>query len=166
MLHVADRHVCPGKKQWVWGSGDFGQAWDRNLTDEDGPYAELMTGVFTDNQPDFTWLQPYEEKSFTQYVMPYYSIGAVKNADRFRAISLDVEEEKVTVGVYASCRLQNARIVLAADGETLLDEDVALEPGDAKKFTARLPGQLLRRRVGAETCFIWNMPAFVFTGDP
>jgi hypothetical protein len=49
------------------GCGDFGKAWDRNLTDEDGPYIELMTGVYTDNQPDFTWLKPMEEKTFTQY---------------------------------------------------------------------------------------------------
>lgn len=63
LLHVADHHLSPGKKQWTWGNGDFGIAWDRNLTDEDGPYIELMTGVYTDNQPDFTWLQPYEEKS-------------------------------------------------------------------------------------------------------
>lgn len=30
MLHVANHHVSPGKKQWTWGNGDFGQAWDRN----------------------------------------------------------------------------------------------------------------------------------------
>ena len=34
VLHIADHHVSPGKKQWTWGCGDFGQAWDRNLTDE------------------------------------------------------------------------------------------------------------------------------------
>mgnify|MGYP000039228539 FL=1 len=62
LLHVADHHVAPGKKQWTWGNGDFGRAWDRNLTDADGPYIELMTGVFTDNQPDFSWLKPQEEK--------------------------------------------------------------------------------------------------------
>ena len=28
VLHVADHHVIPGKKQWVWGCGDFGEAWD------------------------------------------------------------------------------------------------------------------------------------------
>ena len=27
--------LSPGKKQWTWGNGDFGIAWDRNLTDED-----------------------------------------------------------------------------------------------------------------------------------
>ena len=56
ILHVADHHISPGKKQWTWGCGDFGKAWDRNLTDADGPYVELMTAVFTHNQPDFTWL--------------------------------------------------------------------------------------------------------------
>lgn len=60
------------------GCGDFGKAWDRNLTDEDGPYVELMTGVYTDNQPDFTWLKPFEEKTFQQYFMPYKAVGQVK----------------------------------------------------------------------------------------
>ena len=82
ILHVADHHISPGKKQWTWGCGDFGKAWDRNLTDDDGPYVELMTGCFTDNQPDFTWLAPYEEKTFTQYFMPYKEIGMVGNAPR------------------------------------------------------------------------------------
>jgi hypothetical protein len=48
-----------------FANGEFGYAWDRNLTDEDGPYIELMTGVFTDNQPDFSWIMPNEEKRFT-----------------------------------------------------------------------------------------------------
>ena len=61
LFHVADHHVSPGKKQWTWGNGDFGRAWDRNLTDEDGPYIELMCGVYTDNQPDFSWLCPVKK---------------------------------------------------------------------------------------------------------
>ncbi len=82
MLHVASHHVSPGKKQWTWGNGDFGRAWDRNLTDTDGPYIELMAGVFTENQPDFSWLMPYEEKEFTQYFLPYRELGVVKNATK------------------------------------------------------------------------------------
>lgn len=73
------------------GNGDFGRAWDRNLTDEDGPYIELMAGVYTDNQPDFTWLQPYEEKSFVQYFLPYRELGVVKNASK--DLLLNVEQE-------------------------------------------------------------------------
>ena len=53
LVHVADRRIAPGKKLWTWGNAEFGYAWDRNLTDSDGPYVELMAGVYTDNQPDF-----------------------------------------------------------------------------------------------------------------
>ncbi len=92
LLHVADHHISPGKKQWTWGNGDFGRAWDKNLTDENGPYIELMTGVFTDNQPDFTFIAPYEEKTFTQYFMPYKEVGAVKCASRDVMVNLETED--------------------------------------------------------------------------
>ena len=82
LLHIADHHISPGKKQWTWGSGDFGKAWDRNLTDEDGPYFELMTGCFTDNQPDFSYIAPFEARDFTQYFMPYHDLGQVHNANK------------------------------------------------------------------------------------
>jgi hypothetical protein len=51
-VHVANHHIAPGMKHWTWGNHDFGYAWDRSLTDPDGPYVELMAGVYTDNQPD------------------------------------------------------------------------------------------------------------------
>ncbi len=40
---IADHHIAPGKKQWTWGNHPFGYAWDRNLTDADGPYIGLMS---------------------------------------------------------------------------------------------------------------------------
>ena len=82
MLHVANPHFVPGKKQWTWGNGEFGRAWDRQLTEQDGPYIELMCGAFTDNQPDFTWLAPGEEKSFTQTFLSYKDIGPATTASR------------------------------------------------------------------------------------
>ncbi len=92
MLHVASHHVSPGKKQWTWGNGDFGRAWDRCLTDDDGPYIELMAGVYTENQPDFTWLMPYEEKEFTQYFLPYRELGVVKNATKDLLMNIEPAE--------------------------------------------------------------------------
>src|SRR5690606_31371918 len=69
-VHWADRAIAPGKKMWTWGDGPVGHAWDRHLTDSDGPYVELMAGVFTDNQPDFTWLRSGETRTFSQYWYP------------------------------------------------------------------------------------------------
>ncbi len=130
LLHVANHHVSPGKKQWTWGNGEFGQAWDRNLTDEDGPYIELMTGVFTDNQPDFTWLQPYEEKTFKQYFMPYKDIGIVKNATTEAAVNLELDGEKgvAFVQVYATSRYENAVIALHGRGREVASVQADLSP--------------------------------------
>src|SRR5690606_16349464 len=128
LLHVADHHVSPGKKQWTWGSGDFGKAWDRNLTDEDGPYIELMCGVYTDNQPDFSWLQPYEEKSFEQYFMPYYNVGMVKNATKEALVNLEVNEGRATVKVYTTAEYPNSRIKLWGASKVYIDDVANLSP--------------------------------------
>src|SRR5690606_27341723 len=119
LLHVANHHISPGKKQWTWGNGDFGKAWDRNLTDENGPYIELMTGVYTDNQPDFTWLMPYEEKSFKQYFMPYQELGMIKNATKDILVALDVTDGNATVKVYATSNHNGLELQLH-DGDQLI----------------------------------------------
>lgn len=129
MLHVASRHLSPGKKQWTWGNGDFGRAWDRNLTDSDGPYIELMAGVYTENQPDFAWLMPYEEKRFTQYFMPYREIGMVKQASRDFILNIEpAGEGSVRLRLMATSR-QDVRIVLHDNGgNTYYDNAVTLSP--------------------------------------
>ncbi len=130
MLHVANHHVSPGKKQWTWGNGDFGRAWDRNLTDEDGPYIELMAGVFTENQPDFSWLMPFEEKEFTQYFLPYRELGIVKNAVRDLLMNIEPTEDgkDVILKLYAT-RKDTFKIVLKGDdGKLLWHDSTELSP--------------------------------------
>jgi tetratricopeptide (TPR) repeat protein len=128
ILHIADHHISPGKKQWTWGCGEFGKTWDRNLTDEDGPYIELMTGIFTDNQPDFTWLMPYSGKNFTQYFLPYKELGMVSCANKDIAVSLQVNEGKAAVKVYGTKEISDAMIVLKDAAVVYLDETVGLSP--------------------------------------
>ena len=128
ILHVADHHVSPGKKQWTWGCGDFGRAWDRNLTDANGPYIELMTGMYCDNQPDFAWLRPYEEKTFTQYFLPYKAAGCVKNASRECVLNLEVRDGRAKVTVYTTQLFEKARVVLTAGERVLLEKTADLSP--------------------------------------
>lgn len=130
LLHVANHHVSPGKKQWTWGNGEFGYAWDRNLTDEDGPYIELMTGVFTDNQPDFSWIMPNEERRFVQYFMPYSHIGQVKNATKEAAVNLEVKENGIRLMAYTTTEEHQARIQLKYDNELIFEKIVDLSPAD------------------------------------
>lgn len=128
LLHVANHHVSPGKKQWTWGHSDFGQAWDRNLTDEDGPYIELMTGMFTDNQPDFTWLLPNEEKSFTQYFLPYKELGLVKNATKDLLLTLKKEKDGVIIKVYGTSIQPNVKVILSCKNKIVFEGKTDINP--------------------------------------
>lgn len=141
LLHVANHHVSPGKKQWTWGNGDFGKAWDRNLTDADGPYIELMTGVYTDNQPDFTWLQPYEEKRFTQYFMPYRELGVVKNASSDLLMNIEPDGSGTSVlKLFATSLQKDLRIVVKNNGVSLFEEIADLCPENVFERTLDIAG--------------------------
>lgn len=128
LLHVADHHISPGKKQWTWGNGDFGHAWDRNLTDEDGPYIELMCGVYTDNQPDFSWLHPYEEKGFKQYFMPYYNVGVVKNATKEALLNLELKDGEALLKIHVTAVYSNCNVSLRNTQKILFEETLDLCP--------------------------------------
>ena len=128
LLHVANHHVSPGKKQWTWGHGDFGQAWDRNLTDVDGPYIELMCGVYTDNQPDFSWLMPGEQKDFVQYFMPYRDLGIVKNATQNAMVNLEPEGENLIVKAYTTGVYPNTTVTVKNNDTTILEEKYNASP--------------------------------------
>ena len=132
IVYTANHHVAPGKKLWTWGNAEFGYAWDRNLTDNDGPYVELMAGAYTDNQPDFSWLQPYETKSFSQFWYPIQKIGPAKNANTEAAVNLEFDSDKVHVGICFTSR-RSVRIVMTHKGEILLDQKFEATPG--KPFT-------------------------------
>ncbi len=140
LLHVANHHISPGKKQWTWGNGDFGKAWERNLTDEDGAYIELMTGVYTDNQPDFTWLQPYEEKTWSQYFMPYAGVGNVKNASKDIIANLDVNGEATSVAVYSTSEREVTISLENEAGKILWGEKTVLSPETPFKKSLRFDG--------------------------
>jgi hypothetical protein len=134
-VHVADRHVAPGKKQWTWGDHDFGRAWDRELTDENGPYIELMAGVYTDNQPDFTYLTPYETKTFSQFWWPIQGIGPVQQANQQAALRMTVrtEDRVIELGMCVSEVFEDAKLIILKGDDVILEEKISLCPGESWK---------------------------------
>lgn len=133
IVHVADHHIAPGKKQWTWGNHEFGYAWDRNLTDaneqgEHPPYIELMAGVFTDNQPDFSFLQPGETKTWTQHWYPIRAIGPAHVANSEAALSLRLDGGAAQIGVAVTAVHRGARLRLARGARTLAEFTRDLSP--------------------------------------
>ncbi len=116
VVHVANHHNAPGKKQWTWGNHEFGYAWVRSLTDRDGPYIELMAGVYTDNQPDFSYLAPWETRTFTQNWYPIHGIGVPVAANVDAALSLRSGEGIVEIGVHVTRAVGEIMVVLQRAG--------------------------------------------------
>ena len=143
-IHVADRAIAPGKKQWTWGNDEFGWAWDRNLTDGDGPYVELMAGVFTDNQPDFTFIAPGETKTFSQFWYPFREIGPVHQANREAAIRFEVVPgdgtTAITIGLAVTHPLGSLRVVVSDDTGRIYEADAAAAPDSPLLLRAELAG--------------------------
>ena len=131
------------KKQWTWGNGEIGRAWDRQLTDGDGPYVELMAGVFTDNQPDFSYLAPGETKEFSQFWYPIQDIGVVHQASRVAALSVDVRDGQAVIGIGAAKKLSGV-LSIQLDDDEIHTEPVTIGPGAPHIVKVSVPSAFTR----------------------
>jgi tetratricopeptide (TPR) repeat protein len=127
-MSIADHHIVPGKKFWTWGNGPRGRMWDGILTDTDGPYIELMVGAYSDNQPDYSWLQPFEERSFKMNWYPFRDIGGVKNANLEAAVNLEVTNGIAKFGFCTTKEFPHATVQLKAGDKILVEEKISINP--------------------------------------
>ena len=134
----ANHHISPGKKQWTWGNHEFGYAWDRSLTDGGGPYIELMSGVYTDNQPDFSFLAPGETKTFSQFWYPIGSVGVPDAANLSGALRLQHDAGKVTLHVQLTETRPGTTVVLKNGGQELARWQADLHAGEVGTYTAQV----------------------------
>ena len=130
VVHVGNHHVVCGAKLWEWSPGPSGRMWDKILTDTDGPYVELMVGAFSDNQPDYSWIKPYETKTFKQCWYPVREIGGFKNANLNAAVNLELKANNIAqVGFNTTSRYNDATVLLTAGNKVILKQKIDIGPG-------------------------------------
>ena len=95
-----------------------------------------MVGAYSDNQPDYSWLQPYEGRSFSMNWYPFRDIGGVKKANLDAAVNLDVANGTAKMGFYTTSAHAAAKVTLKAGQKVLLQETVAIDPG--KPYTKQV----------------------------
>ena len=137
-VYVANHHIAPGKKLWEWGPGPRGSLWDKILTDADGPYVELMVGAYSDNQPDYSWLRPYETKTVNQHWYPIREMEGVKNANLKAAVDLKVTPENIAViGFNTTSAYKKAKVFLKTGDEVIFQQETDISPD--KPFQKKIP---------------------------
>ena len=130
--HVSNRHITVGKKFFLWGNFPEAHVWDTVLTDHDGPYLELMVGCWSDNQPDYSWIAPYETRKVSQFWFPVKGIGGVKNVTVDGAVNVDRRgKDELLVGFHSTRALKGCtvRVLQKGASEPVFEErNVALDP--------------------------------------
>ncbi len=130
VVHVADHNTAPGKKMFTWAYNQLSRSWEKALTDTDGAYAELMAGSYSNNQPDFAWLEPYETKNFSQFWYPIREIGVPTFATL--ECALTVKSGKVTI--MAQQKIKSEKLILEVGGKKLISKTVSLMPGEIATY--------------------------------
>ena len=132
--HVSNRHITVGKKFFLWGNFPEAHVWDKVLTDNDGPYLELMVGCWSDNQPDYSWIAPYETRTVKQYWFPVKGIGGVKNVTIDGAVNVDrLKEDELLVGFHSTRVLKDCTVTVSRGSRNpmeviFLEGGVAIDP--------------------------------------
>lgn len=143
-VHVGDHNIVRGAKLWQWGSGPRGQVTEARLTEENGPYVEIMVGAYSDNQPDYSWIRPYEVKKWEQYWYPVKGIQGFKNANLNGAVNLEERPgNAIFLGYYATRRVNNAKVVLKSQDKVLFEKNVRVSPNEPFAETITLNGEFM-----------------------
>ncbi|MCM1502682.1 MAG: DUF5107 domain-containing protein [Bacteroidales bacterium] len=128
---VGNHHINKGGKFWTWGHMNYGHAWDCvTLTDDDGPYVELMTGAYSDNQPDYCWINPHETKEFTAWWYGIRDLDHVNRGNKEATVNMDIDPSgKVHVAANVTSVRRNAVVkVTGQNGKTLYTRTVTISP--------------------------------------
>ncbi len=133
-ISVGNPNIVAGVKLWQWGPGKVGQAWDNALTDNDGPYAELMVGAYSDNQPDYSWIKQYEVKTANIKWYPMRDLRGLKNANENAAMNLELtpDKKKAMLGFNVTQKYEAAKAILKVRDKIVFEKLLDINP--AKPF--------------------------------
>lgn len=124
---TGNHNIVKGGKFWLWGPNS---EWDTKiLTDDSGHYCELMSGAYSDNQPDYSWSFPYETKTFSQYWYGIRDIEGVKAGNLHAAINMEMKGDgKVFLGVNVTEKMPRVRVDLLKDHQVVYSEIIDVAP--------------------------------------
>ena len=136
---VGNYHTMPGMKYWADGNNPSGFRTNEGLTDDGRRYIELMAGFYTDNQPDYSWLEPYETKFGKMVWFPIRELGGLLYANRNGALNYQINGSDIEVSMNTTMAHNAARFVLRAGDRDVRTENIRISPAEPRKITVRLP---------------------------
>ena len=136
---VGNHYTTPGMKYWADGNNANGYRTNEGLTDDHRRYIEMMVGFYTDNQPDYSWLEPYETKFGKMLWFPIRELGGLMYANRNGAMNYEINGSDIEVRLNTTSPHQTAKFVLKGKDKEIKTEVINISPAEPRKITVRLP---------------------------
>jgi len=137
IVQVADHRELSGKKAWTWGTWDFGQVSQKNLTDDDGPYIEVQSGPLP-TQSDYGMLLPRQEISWQEWWYPVHGLGdGFEYATKDVTVKTSRQDDGLQLRIIATAEFPAATCVLSEGGRELLRKFLDLSPANPQAVTLR-----------------------------
>lgn len=127
---AGNHNINKGGKFWTWGPHAYGHAWDcQTLTDSDGAYVELMTAAYSDNQPDYCWINPQETKEFTAYWYGIRNLNNVNRGNEKATVNMDIDPSgNIHVAANVTQIRNNAKVEVTHRGKVLYSKVATMSP--------------------------------------
>lgn len=130
-VHVGDMHENNASKLWQFGPGLQGQNARRKLTDDRKAYVELMTGTFSNNQPDYSWILPHSVKDAKNFWYPIRDLEVVKNSTIDASVTLQMRNARtVFFGFNTTSKFENAKVLLKSGDKVLVERNIDIDPAN------------------------------------
>ena len=135
---IGNHHIMPGMKYWADGNNPAGRRINKGLTDNSSQYIELMAGFYTDNQPDYSWIEPYESKSGKMVWFPIRELGGLKYANRKGALNLELIDGVGKIRINTTFPIQAAKVRLESNGKIVYEKATYVGPDKPFSFDVKL----------------------------
>jgi tetratricopeptide (TPR) repeat protein len=138
-VHYADPTVMPGKKLWTWGPGASGDNWvEANLTEKFPSYIETQSGV-TPNQETRLWLDPQQEKHFTEYWMPARQLDGISRANLMGVLYLGRSSSNLVAEFNANRAIKGACVKILIGSNIVYQEPAPVDLVPTTTFQRSIP---------------------------
>lgn len=139
VARVYSREAVPGVKLFAWGSD---AAYLSEYTDDGSQYFEMWGGPnWTFWPEDDISLEPGGSRSWVEYWYPFQAIGGLDYANRELALSLDIEDGLLWLGLAATSP-QSGTVLLTLGDEELSRLETTVSPESPQLDHLTLPSGL------------------------
>src|SRR5437867_1810808 len=125
--HFAEYSELPAKKIWSWGVDADGLDWRKALSDDNSAYAEVQAGLFR-NQETYSFLEPRQHISFSEYWMPVREIGGISRANLAGVVNLSRQGNTMLVRLNLNQPVRGATVRILSGDRQVFDTKGDLTP--------------------------------------